>query len=200
MAPASGPDNGELPRRPHRRIQPWADFDLGPKELAQQTRFFPVQQLARGLAADPAFLDAIERVRTGRESVDQVARRYVRREGRSRAVMRRIIERAAGCDSPYPQRQVLSVADAGVVLDAPLADDDPTEWTHAKRHSEAVAMLTRLGSGRCLVCGDALASDGPRRRRRYCAAHQPQASIRERADREAILALLNSAADALNID
>jgi hypothetical protein len=69
---------------------------------------------------------------------------------------------------------------------------------HAKRYREAAAMLTRFGSGRCLVCGDVLASDGPGRR--YCAAHQSQASIRERADREAILTLLNSAADALRID
>jgi hypothetical protein len=189
-----------VPRRSHRRIQPWAEFDPSPKELAQQTRFFPVQQLARGLAYDDAFLGAIERVRTGRESVEQAARRYVWREGRPREVMRRIIERAAVCDSPYPQRRVLSIADTGVAVDAPLADDDPTEWSHAKRHREAAAMLTRLGSGCCLVCGDALASDGLRQRRRYCAAHQPQASIRERADREAILALLNSAADALHID
>ena len=143
MASDSRPDNGEVPRRSHRRIQPWAEFDLGPKELAQQTRFFPVQQLARGLADDDAFLEAIERVRTGRESVNQVARRYVWREGRPREVMRRIIERAAVCDSPYPQRRVLGrFADTGVAVDAPLADDDPTEWSHAKRHREAAAMLT----------------------------------------------------------
>jgi ketosteroid isomerase-like protein len=125
---------------------------------------------------------------------------YVLRERRPREAMRRTIERAAVCDSPDPQRRVLSVADAGVVVDSPLADDDPTEWTHAKHYREAATMLTRLGSGRCLVCGDALACDGPRQRRRYCAVHEPQASIRERADREAILALLNSVADALRID
>jgi hypothetical protein len=188
-------------------VEPWLDRATGepavdedgkpvlsPKERAVQTTYAPVHALVRGLAADQAFLDAIERVRIGSESADRVARRYVWREGRPRALMRRVIERAADSEVADPQLRVLGVGAVAVWPSAPLRDGDPTEWTHAKRLPRAAAMLARLGAGRCIICGTPLATDG---RRRYCGVHQQAAGIRERADREAILALLNSAADAL---
>jgi hypothetical protein len=129
--------------------------------------------------------------------VDQLARRYVRREGRPRDVMRHIIGRAVISESAHPQFRVLGVATVAVWVNAPLADGDPLEWTHAKRLPQAATMIARLGSGQCLHCGCNLANDGLRRR--YCALHEQEAAYSKRADREAILALLNGAGDALGV-
>lgn len=205
FAPPGGSYPGEAPRRRHRRVEPWRDCETGkpllasPKERATHATSAPLQALVRALAADQPFLEAIERVRADSESVDQIARRYVRREGRGREVMRRVIERAAASASSNPQQRILGVGITAVFINAPLAADDPTTWTHAKRLPQAAAMLARLGAGGCLQCGSALAaSDGARRR--YCAAHAKDAWLRERADQDAILALLNGAARALSIN
>lgn len=192
--------DGEVRRARHRRLEPWIDRESGaglpPKERAVQTAYAPVHALVRALAIDQAFLDAVECVRIGSESADQLARRYVRRESRPRDVMRYVIERAAASRIANAQLRVLGVAAVAVWPSAPLSENEPTEWTHAKRLPQAAAMLARLGARQCVVCGTPLASDG---RRRYCGTHERDASLRERADREAILGLLNAVGDALGV-
>jgi hypothetical protein len=200
VSPRASRYDGEAPHRKHRRQEPWRDHATGaallsPKERAVQTTYWPVHSLMRALAANDAFLDAIECVRNGVESADRIARRYVRRAGWAREVMRHVVEKAASSESSNPQMRVLGVAAVAVFVNAPLTQADPAQWTHAKRLREAATMLVRLGSRRCLICDAVLAHDGGRRR--YCAAHD--SAWRQRADREAILALLNDVGRALRV-
>ena len=158
----------------------------------------PVHELVFVLAYNDDFLATVEQVREGAD-LDAIARRYVRREGRTLRVMRHVLVRAAASRSEFPAQPVLELGVVSVAVDAPLSPDDPADWPHAKRRGEAALMLARLGSRRCIECGARLASDG--RRRRYCGAHPggPYADQTERADREAITNLLNAVGDALGI-
>jgi hypothetical protein len=186
--------------RKHRRVEPWVDAEtrrpvpLSDREWAEQARVAPVLRLAEVLAQDPPFLEAIERLRTGDVTADQLARRYVRREGRPRRVMRHVFEFVADSDSESPQMRLYRLVDPW--RSEPLTPD-PKQWRHAKRFREAAARLACRGSGRCLDCGAKLATD--RGREGYCASHESVTHTYERAHREAILALLNTVGDALGV-
>jgi hypothetical protein len=196
VPPDGAADAEEVPRRRHRRFQPWADFELSPKELAAETRIYPVRVLVHALASDATFVSALEDG-TSEDDLDRLARRYVRRDGRPRRVFRWIIERAATSSAHDPRFQLVGLRVSAVFPDEPLSEHDPDEWTHAKHYRTAAAMLVRLGARRCLYCGVPLARDGSRRR--YCSAHAARALGRERADRELIVGLLRAAGDALGI-
>jgi hypothetical protein len=184
-------------KRPHRTRQPFRDFQLGPKERAAQSRVAPVRALVAVLGHDEAFLELIEAVRKGNVSAGEGARRYVRRDGRPRRVIRHVIERAATSRSTHPQLRVYGVALTTVWTSAPLGPGDPTEWTHAKRLPDAAAMVAALGAGECIVPGCRTRLRRESSRRRYCSSHESEAGLRGRADREAVLALLNGVGDAL---
>jgi hypothetical protein len=205
MTPETRPDNGVKPRREHRRVDEFYDRATGEpagflaKERAVLARHAPLRALARALAADDVFLDAVERARVGLESAEQVARRYVRRDGRPRRVMQRLVEQAAASPGSSPQLRVLSVAASATFTTAPLAESDPKRWPHARRLPKAAAMVVSLGANRCLVCKKVL-TDGAARRR-YCDSCERErpAYLHERGDQEMMLGLLNGAADALGV-
>ncbi len=181
-------------------MNPWPAFDLLPKELAALARMAPVYELVSVLAYDDGFVAAVDQVREGAD-LDAIARRYVRREGRTLRVMLHVLAHSAASRSAFPAQPVLELGVVSVVVDAPLTPDDPADWPHAKRRVEAARMLARLGSGGCIECGARLASDG--RPRRYCGPHEPRgpyAEKNERYDREAITNLLNAVGDALGIE
>ena len=138
-------------------------------------------------------IDGLEDMTTGQAfRIDRLARRYVRKEGRPLRLVRHIIRQAAESDL-HPPQNVLLIGSTGTVV----GDDSAAEWTHAKRLPEVATMFVRLGASQCLVCGGQLRDGGSGRR--YCSAHEQSASLRERADSEAISALLVAAAEALGV-
>jgi hypothetical protein len=192
VAATEASDNGDVPARKHRRFQPWAEFELGPKEVAAQSRIYPLRVLVHALQGNDEFREGVARVRAGDLEADELARRYVRRAGRPRGVMHTMIERATS----NPLTWAWSLTATVVFEDEPLAGGDPQEWTHARRYPHAATMLVRLGAYRCLTCGAVLAEDGGVQRR-YCSVHEAAARYRARADRELILGLLNATDEAL---
>lgn len=178
-------------------------LEMGPKEYAQQVVFAPVRSLASVLVSDGPFLEVVRGLREHRDAEDIEARideatfAYVPyRRGASWAGMRRVIELCVLSDSEDFRMQVMSVTASSCFVEASVEEDDPRQWTHAKNLLETARMVARLGDHRCVVCGEKLAGlDGTRRR--YCGAHEGEATYRGRADREAIAGLLAGVAAAL---
>lgn len=190
--PAQRPaDSADKPRR-HRRLQQFPDST--PAEDQRGSEYAAAQTLAQALGGDPHFMEEVASVRAGHKTAEQVARAYVRRAGRRRRVVERLIQ--AGADHPgqHPRFGVLATTTFAVWRGAPATPGRRN--FRAARWREASALLCHLGAGRCLDCATLLATDNPGR---YCGLHEADASTRERADRELIGALLDAAADALRV-
>lgn len=195
-------------------------FPLSRREIAAQAQYAPVRAIVRVLAGDEDFLTGIAAIREPGDSdwaglerwlrrggarhageidttigeafgIDQLARRYVRKEGQPLRLVRHIIRLAVESELKPPQN-VLVIAAKG----SAVSEHDAAEWTHAKRLPEVAAMLGRLGRHQCLACGEQLHGS----KRRYCSGHIGQASFRERPDSEAISSLLVGAASALGVN
>lgn len=157
----------------------------------------PVVYLAAVLVRDAAFLAALDEVREGAEPLE-IAKRYVRRAGRTQRVMVEVVRRSASWSWPaVPAQPVLELTLHHVMVDAPLDDDDPPHWPHAD-YRQAAQRLAWLGAFRCLECGHQFTGEG-RETRRYCPTHRDYAIHSARSHREAINGLLNAVGDALAI-
>jgi hypothetical protein len=190
-------DTRVKPPRRHRKVVAWVDEWTGedpltPRERALLARSAPADALGNALARDEAFLEAIDQVRAGTLTSDELAARYVRRDGYGRRVMRFVIEDAAAAPERHghtnPARALIQLRLMNL----------PAKAVWNARFREAAEMLAAIGAGRCMVpgCGTRLSASS---RRRYCGGHEWRATLDLERDREAIRAVLRSAGTALGV-
>jgi hypothetical protein len=218
MGSARAPQNGEVPRRRHRRRTIWQGLEAGDAEHSDQARLEPLRRLIAGASCDPDFLVGLKRVLVGELSAAELASRYVARGKRGDIAhrgMTRFIERAVESEGDLHR-----IADSGSWVQAPV--ESVPQWTHAKRMPEAVAILLARGAEprRCTritttsskaagdpvvigICRQVIAMPGPHQW--HCSRHladptSPREARIDRADREIVNGLLRGVAVALGID
>jgi hypothetical protein len=161
-----------------------------PKEVDAEAVLWPLSVLTGVLGRDPAFRDHCSGIRDGSQSVEDVARRYVRRDW----LGRRVIEHLLRVGATRGPAMLSSECGYAVASDAPRGPRDRARGTRSNaRHKHGAELLARLGAGLCQREGCITRP----RKGRYCAAHWPD-RYEQDADSRAIREVLLAAAAGLN--
>ncbi len=163
-----------------------------PKEVHAETVLWPLSVLTGVLARDPAFRKHCADIAAGSVSLEDVARRYVRRNWAGR----RVIEHLLRVGATWGAAMLASECGYTVAANEPLAPGERRRWRRSNaQHKHGAVLLARLGAGACLTdgCPTRPCEGGP-----YCYAHWPLAAVQD-ADRRAMQRVLSGAAAGLDL-
>lgn len=169
----------------------------------------PLIALRDALRSDACFREWVRKVEADEATIEEVASAYAWRDGRPRLVVYEIVRRIVEMDGDLTLRVLNFPPVPSAALDAP---SEAPRWRRIGNWQEAAELLVRLGSRRCLACGEPLSSRprrpgqaAPRTRRgerRYCQRHEGLDRHEEwhgRAEQEAILGLLSAVGDLMGV-
>ena len=170
-----------------------------PKEVDAEAVIWPLSVLTGVLGRNPAFRDHCARIKDGSQSVEDVARLYVRRDW----LGRRVIEHLLRVGATRGPAMLSSECGYGVAAEEPLGPGDRRRGKRSNaQHKRGADLLAELGEGICLRDG---CITHPRQGATYCWVHEKEArDKRERqaerdADRRAIREVLKGAAAGLDL-
>jgi hypothetical protein len=159
------------------------------REIDAEAVLWPLSVLTGVLGRDPAFRGHCAAIADGSLSVEDVARRYVRRDWTGRRVIAHLLRVGA----TRGVAMLSSECSYAVHADEPVAPGDRRRGARSNaQHKRGADLLARLGANACLADGCRTAPRaGP-----YCHAHWPLGAVQD-ADKRAMRQVLKGAAAAL---